>query len=210
MCWDSSGGDDLGQPLGVKIHGLVSPNQPTSYNLGGAFDTDRTPLLSFDSICENRGGDMRAQPVHRQNGKMPLTISDEIEIADWEISENFVRSSGPGGQNVNKVSTAVELRFEAERSPNLPAPVKTRLRKLAGRRWTKEGAIVLQVEETRSQARNREIARERLAELIRAALVKPKRRIATKPTYGSQKRRLKAKKVRGDVKAMRGKVQGED
>ena len=141
---------------------------------------------------------------------MPLTISDEIEIADWEISENFVRSSGPGGQNVNKVSTAVELRFEAERSPNLPAPVKTRLRKLAGRRWTKEGAIVLQVEDTRSQARNREIARERLAELIRAALVKPKRRIATKPTYGSQKRRLKAKKVRGDVKAMRGKVQGED
>ena len=141
---------------------------------------------------------------------MPLTISDEIEIADWEISENFVRSSGPGGQNVNKVSTAVELRFEAERSPNLPAPVKTRLRKLAGRRWTKEGAIVLQVEDTRSQARNREIARERLAELVRAALVKPKRRIATKPTYGSQKRRLKAKKVRGDVKAMRGKVQGED
>jgi protein subunit release factor B len=82
---------------------------------------------------------------------MPLTISDEIEIADWEISEVFVRSSGPGGQNVNKVSTAVELRFEAERSPNLPAPVKTRLRKLAGRRWTKEGAIVLQVEDTRSQ-----------------------------------------------------------
>ncbi|WP_341198636.1 alternative ribosome rescue aminoacyl-tRNA hydrolase ArfB, partial [Lentibacter algarum] len=81
---------------------------------------------------------------------MPLTISDEIEIADWEISEVFVRSSGPGGQNVNKVSTAVELRFEAERSPNLPAPVKTRLRKLAGRRWTKEGAIVLQVEDTRS------------------------------------------------------------
>ncbi len=141
---------------------------------------------------------------------MPLTISDEIEIADWEISENFVRSSGPGGQNVNKVSTAVELRFEAERSPALPPAVKTRLRKLAGRRWTKEGAIVLQVEDTRSQARNREIARERLIELIRAALVKPKRRIATKPTFGSQKRRLKAKKVRGDVKAMRGKVTGED
>lgn len=148
--------------------------------------------------------------MHRQNGKMPLTISDEIEIADWEISENFVRSSGPGGQNVNKVSTAVELRFEAARSPALPPAVKARLRKLAGRRWTKEGAIVLQVEETRSQARNREIARERLAELVRAALVKPKRRIATKPTFGSQKRRLKAKKVRGDVKAMRGKVTGEE
>ena len=148
--------------------------------------------------------------MHRLKRKMPLTISDGIEIADWEISENFVRSSGPGGQNVNKVSTAVELRFEAERSPALPPAVKTRLRKLAGRRWTKEGAIVLQVEDTRSQARNREIARERLVELIRAALVKPKRRIATKPTFGSQKRRLKAKKVRGDVKAMRGKVQGEE
>jgi ribosome-associated protein len=148
--------------------------------------------------------------VHRQNEKMPLTISDDIQIEDWEISEVFVRSSGPGGQNVNKVSTAVELRFEAERSPNLPAPVKTRLRKLAGRRWTKEGALVLQVEDTRSQARNREIARERLIELIRAALVKPKRRIATKPTYGSKQRRIKAKKVRGDVKAMRGKVTGEE
>ena len=86
----------------------------------------------------------------------------------------------------------------------------TRLRRLAGRRWTKDGALVIQCDETRSQARNREIARERLVELIRAALVKPKRRIATKPTYGSQKRRLKAKKVRGDVKAMRGKVQGEE
>ena len=141
---------------------------------------------------------------------MPLTISDSIEIADWELSENFVRSSGPGGQNVNKVSTAVELRFEAARSPALPPPVKARLRTLAGRRWTKEGAIVIQVEETRSQARNREIARERLVALVRAALVKPKRRIATKPTFGSQKRRLKAKKVRGDVKAMRGKVTGEE
>ena len=141
---------------------------------------------------------------------MPLTITDDIQIEDWEISEVFVRSSGPGGQNVNKVSTAVELRFEAARSPNLPPPVKTRLRKLAGRRWTKDGALVLQVEDTRSQARNREIARERLAELIRAALVKPKRRIATKPTYGSKQRRIKAKKVVGEKKALRGKVDREE
>ena len=138
-----------------------------------------------------------------------LWITDTISIADWELSESFVRASGPGGQNVNKVSTAVELRFEAERSPHLGPGVKARLKKLAGRRWTLDGAIIIQAEETRSQARNREMARERLAELIRAALVAPKRRIATKPSYGSQLRRVAAKVQRGEVKALRGKP-GDD
>lgn len=139
-----------------------------------------------------------------------MRINDQITIEDWELSEQFMRASGPGGQNVNKVSSAVELRFEAERSPNLPVAVKVRLRRLAGRRWSKDGALVLQCDESRSQVRNREIVRERLAALIKQATFAPKRRIATKPTYGSKKRRLKAKKVRGDVKALRGRVTGED
>ena len=135
-----------------------------------------------------------------------IRITPAIAIEDWELTEQFIHAGGPGGQNVNKVATAVELRFEADRSPNLPDPVKRRLRRLAGRRWTRDGAVVLQVSDTRSQARNRDIARDRLAELVREATEKPKRRIPTRPTLGSKKRRIAAKKARGEVKSLRGKV----
>lgn len=139
-----------------------------------------------------------------------LQINKEIKIDDWELTESFTRSQGPGGQNVNKVSTAVELRFEAARSPNLSSYIKTRLRKLAGRKWTLDGAIILRVEDTRSQGRNREIARARLKALILESSMRPKKRIPTKPTLGSQKRRIATKMQRSSVKLLRGKVKDEE
>lgn len=138
-----------------------------------------------------------------------LRINDTIAIEDWEISETFMRSSGPGGQNVNKVSSAVELRFEAERSPHLAPDVKARLRRLAGWRWTSEGALIVTSDRHRAQALNREDAREKLKAMILAALERPKPRRPTRPTLGSVRRRLEAKARRSDVKDGRGKVEDE-
>ena len=135
-----------------------------------------------------------------------LKIDDKITIQSWELSEQFIRASGPGGQNVNKTSSAVELRFEAERSPSLSEPVKKRLKKIAGTKWTKDGAIVLKCDETRHQVRNREIVLKRLKEMIKKSLVTAKKRLATRPTLASHRRRLAAKKNRADLKSNRARI----
>jgi len=130
----------------------------------------------------------------------------DLDIDEAEIVESFVRSSGPGGQNVNKVSTAVELRFDARNSPSLPNDVAIKLMKLAGSRLTQEGVIVIFAQRFSSQPRNREDARERLAALILEAQHREKPRRATRPTLASKKRRLDSKSKRGEVKSQRGKT----
>ena len=136
-----------------------------------------------------------------------MRITDRISIEEWELTEQFVRASGPGGQNVNKTSSAVELRFEAERSPHLSGPVKARLRRLAGSRWTTDGQVLVRVDETRSQARNREIARERMAGLVARAFETPKKRVRTGVSANQKRKRLEAKRKRGEVKALRGRIE---
>jgi ribosome-associated protein len=129
-----------------------------------------------------------------------VRVTPAIALAEDEIVETFVRAHGPGGQNVNKLATAVQLRFDVARSPSLPEDVRARLSRLAGRRLTGDGVLIIEAHRFRTQNRNREDARTRLFELIRAASIAPKVRRSTKPTAASRERRLQEKKVRGAVK----------
>ncbi len=134
---------------------------------------------------------------------MAIRITDTIAIDESELGESFVRSSGPGGQNVNKLSTAVQLRFDVRRSPSLPNDVAVRLMRLAGKRLTKEGVLVIVAQNHRTQERNRAEALERLIALVQEAAVRPVPRRPTKPTKASREKRLEGKKVRSNIKGLR-------
>ena len=139
-----------------------------------------------------------------------LQITPTLAIADDELSESFVRASGPGGQNVNKVASAVELRFDVAQSQSLPEPLRARLLARRDRRLTSDGVLVIQASRFRDQARNREDARERLADIIREAQHVPKKRVATKPTRASKERRIASKKKRAKHKQTRGRSWSDD
>jgi len=139
-----------------------------------------------------------------------MRISPSITIPESEFVERFTRADGPGGQHVNRTESAVELRFDVARSPSLPDAVRQRVLARRDRRLTDDGLLVIQARRFRDQARNREDARVRLGEIIRTALVPPKRRVATRPTRASKERRLAGKKQRGTVKRNRGRAWSED
>jgi ribosome-associated protein len=139
-----------------------------------------------------------------------LHITATLAIDDWEIEEKFVRSSGPGGQNVNKVATAVQLRFDPARSPALDDETRQRLTAIAGSRMTADGVLVIDSRAFRTQAQNREAARERLVELLRQATIRPKKRRKTRPSGAAKAQRLDAKKRRSTTKQGRRRVGGDD
>ncbi len=132
-----------------------------------------------------------------------IRVTETISIDEGELEESFVRASGPGGQNVNKLATAVQLRFDVERSPSLSEDVRARLKRLAGRRLTRDGVLVITAQRFRTQERNRSDALARLVQLIRDAAVPPKPRKATRPPRAAKKRRLESKRKRGVIKALR-------
>jgi len=139
-----------------------------------------------------------------------IRVTSDLAIDEREIREQFVRSPGPGGQNVNKVATAVQLRFDAAHSPSLPENVRARLMRLAGGRLSREGVVCIRADRFRTRERNRRDALERLVELVRAAAREPRPRRATRPSLRAERRRLEAKRHRGGVKRLRGMVQGPE
>lgn len=143
------------------------------------------------------------RPVSSGEERGRLTVSPDLVIDEREIEERFIRSSGPGGQNVNKVATAVQIRFDVRRSPSLPEAVRERLLRIAGSRVSTEGILTIEARRFRTQERNRQDARDRLMSLIRRAQEAPVPRHATRPTAGSQARRLEGKRRRGGIKASR-------
>jgi ribosome-associated protein len=132
-----------------------------------------------------------------------IRVTDQISIDERELEESFVRASGPGGQNVNKVATAVQLRFDVRASPSLPQEVRARLERLAGARLTRDGVLVITAQRHRTQGDNRADARDRLIELIRRAAIRPRPRRPTKPSKASRERRIESKKRRSGVKKLR-------